>query len=82
MNLFGTPVNVAPEQAAEPEFTVIEHVGLPGENGIFNESIRTTCPHTASKQFDRLKFDSNPLTASISLFKGDELVKFWSPESL
>lgn len=66
---------------ATPEFTIVEHIGAPGL-GLYNEVFRTDCPHTASQQFDRYKFSANPLTVSLSLFEGDDLSKFWSPNSL
>ncbi len=69
------------QQSAPKRYTVVEHVGIPGA-GMYVEREATECPHRASQQFDRFKFNANPLTVSLSLFEGEELAKFWSPNSL
>jgi hypothetical protein len=68
-------------QSASKRFTVVEHVGIP-DAGMYIERDSTECPHRASQQFDRFKFNANPLTVSLSLFEDEELKQFWSPNSL
>jgi hypothetical protein len=71
----------AETQTAKKQFTIVEHIGI-ADAGMYLERHSTDCPHTASKQFDRFKFNSNPLTVSLALFEGEELKEFWSPEAL
>lgn len=72
----------AERQSDNEEFTIVQHLGVPGTDGLYNEVERVTCPHTASKQFDRYRWSATPLVASLAMFRGDELVKFWSPTAL
>jgi hypothetical protein len=82
VSIFSTLVKSEVQQSEPDEFTIVEHLGVPGINGLFNEVARVDCPHVASKQFHRFKWMATPLTASISLFKGEELIQFWSPTAL
>jgi hypothetical protein len=68
-------------QRTEKKFTIVEHIGIP-DAGMYVEKCSTDCPHTASKQFDRFKFNANPLTVSLSMFEGENLSQFWSPNAL
>jgi hypothetical protein len=81
MFTFGDVLQHKQQTQARPEFTIVEHVGIP-DAGMYLEKYRTDCPHTAGQQFDRLKFNSNPLTVSLALFEGENLSQFWSPNSL
>lgn len=73
--------DVLKHKTPEKRFAVIEHVGIV-DAGMYIERYSVQCEHQASKQFNRFKFNANPLTFSLALFEGEDLKEFWSPKAL